>query len=228
MKFFTHLSFYSCLGEGLQLAIETKARYIFAWLILTSVVYFSIQAVVPDTYSFLTSIDTLIPFLPGFVWLYHTLIPVILWTSIYLIKQRFVFFNTVCALTFSMAVLTCFHLAFPSFYPRQELVYESGFSMSLWLVDVTRQFDAACNTFPSGHVTFSWIMFFCIRLSDAAKRDSRIVILYLFWAIFISISTLVLKQHYIFDVVSGIILAYTSVLAGRYMTKRYFNVKENP
>ena len=209
------------------MAIETKAKYVFAWLVATSIVYFSVQAVVPDTYSFLTSLDTIIPFLPEFIWLYHTLIPVILWTSIYLIKQRHVFFNTICGLSFSMAALTCFHLLFPSFYPRQELIYE-GFSLSLWLVDITRQFDAACNTFPSGHVTFSWIMFFCVRLSTIAEQNKRILNIYLAWAVLISISTLVLKQHYIFDVISGIILAYTSVLIGGYMTKRYFNVKENP
>jgi membrane-associated phospholipid phosphatase len=208
------------------MAKETKAKYIFAWLTLTSLIYFSIQAIVPDSYSFMTSLDTAIPFLPGFIWLYHTLVPVILWTSIYLIKRRFVFFNTVCALTFSMAVLTCFHLAFPSFYPRQELVYD-GFSASLWLVEITRQFDAACNTFPSGHVTFSWIMFFCVRLSDAFRIGVKISNIYLLWAIFISISTLVLKQHYIFDVVSGIILGYISVVIGSYMTKRHFNVEEN-
>jgi membrane-associated phospholipid phosphatase len=208
-------------------AIQTKAKYVFAWLIITSLVYFSVQAVVSDTYSFLSPFDEAIPFLPGFIWIYHTLIPVIVGTAIFSLRRRRAFFNTIVALTFSMAALTCFHLAFPSYYPRQELFLDADSSVSLWLVSTTRQFDAACNTFPSGHVTFSWIMYFCARLSDNIRRTSKLIYVYLFWAVLISISTLVLKQHYIFDVASGIILAYISMMVGCAVTSRYMNVEVN-
>ena len=102
------------------MAIETKAKYIFAWLAVTSIVYFSVQAVVSDAYTFLSPLDDEIPFIPGFIWLYHTLVPVIVGTTIFSMHRRRVFFNTIAALTFSMAVLTCFHLIFPSYYPRQD------------------------------------------------------------------------------------------------------------
>ena len=207
------------------MAIETKAKYIFAWLAITSIVYFSVQAVASDTYSFLTPLDDKIPFIPSFIWLYHTLMPVIIGTTIFSMHRRRVFFNTVSALTFSMAVLTCFHLVFPSYYPRQELFLDANSSASLWLVEITRQFDAACNTFPSGHVTFSWIIYFCARMSDSIKRTNKLIHIYLLWAVLISISTLVLKQHYIFDVLSGIILAYISVMVGCTATSRYINVE---
>ena len=207
------------------MAIETKAKYVFAWLITTSIVYFSVQAVVSDTYSFLNPFDEGIPFIPEFIWLYHTLVPVIVGTTIFSMHRRRVFFNTIAALTFSMAVLTCFHLIFPSYYPRQELLTGAGSSASLWLVEITRQFDAACNTFPSGHVTFSWIIYFCARMSDNIKRTNKLIYIYLLWTILISISTLVLKQHYIFDVISGIILAYISVMVGCAATNRYMNVE---
>ena len=207
------------------MAIETKAKYIFAWLAITSLAYFAVQAVVSDTYSFLIPLDNEIPFIPEFIWLYHTLVPVIVSTAIFSMHRRRVFFNTIAALTFSMAVLTCFHLLFPSYYPRQELYLEANYSASLWLVDITRQFDAACNTFPSGHVTFSWIIYFCARLSDRIRHTNKLIYIYLLWTILISISTLVLKQHYIFDVISGIILAYISVMVGCIATNRYMNVE---
>jgi membrane-associated phospholipid phosphatase len=207
------------------MAIETKAKYVFTWLITTSIVYFSVQAVVSDTYSFLNPLDEGIPFIPEFIWLYHTLVPVIVGTTIFSMHRRRVFFNTIAALTFSMAALTCFHLIFPSYYPRQELLTGAGSSVSLWLVEITRQFDAACNTFPSGHVTFSWIIYFCARMSDNIKRTNKLIYIYLLWTILISISTLVLKQHYIFDVISGIILAYISVMVGCAATNRYMNVE---
>lgn len=209
------------------MAIETKAKYVFAWLAVTSIVYFSVQAVVSDTYSFLSPLDRRIPFIPEFIWLYHTLVPVIVGTTIFSMHRRRVFFNTIAALTLSMAVLTCFHLVLPSYYPRQELLLGADSSVSLWLVELTRQFDAACNTFPSGHVTFSWILYFCARQADSIKRANKLIYIYLLWTILVSISTLVLKQHYIFDVISGIILAYISVMIARVVTSRYINVETN-
>lgn len=209
------------------MAIETKAKYIFAWLAITSIVYFTVQAVVSDTYSFMTPLDGKIPFIPEFIWLYHTLVPVIIGTTVFSMHRRRVFFNTVAALTFSMAVLTCFHLVFPSYYPRQDLFLDANSSLSLWAVDLTRQFDAACNTFPSGHVTFSWIIYFCARMSESIRRSKKRIYSYLLWAALISVSTLVLKQHYIFDVISGIILAYISVLVGQNTVNRYLNAENN-
>jgi membrane-associated phospholipid phosphatase len=208
-------------------ALETKAKYIFTWLLVTSILYFSVQAVVGHNYSFLTPLDSMIPFVPDFVWVYHTLIPVILYTTIFLMQKRRVFFSTVASLTFSMAVLTAFHLFFPSYYPRQELDSSAQATMSVWLVELTREFDAACNTFPSGHVTFSWVIYFSVLESACAKRSKSFRSIYLLWAVGISFSTLLLKQHYIFDVVAGIMLAHASVMIGKELINRYLDNEAN-
>ncbi len=202
------------------MALETKAKYILAWLFVSSAVYFSVQALVIHGYSFLTPVDGLIPFIPEFVWIYHTLIPVIVGTTIFSMQRRDVFFKTVIALTLSMAVLAVFHVFFPSYYPRQEIEPTSYFSVSVWLVEITRQFDAACNTFPSSHVAFSWVLYFCICDSEYAKRKKSIPSTYLLWAVLVSLSTLFLKQHYIFDVFAGIILAYFMVVISKQITKK--------
>jgi len=205
------------------MALETKAKYIFTWLIVTSALYFSVQAVVTHGYSFLTPLDGLIPFVPELVWLYHTLFPVIVCTTVFSMQNRRVFFNTVAALTLSMGILTVFHLLFPSYYPRQELEPSTLSSVSVWLVEFTREFDAACNTFPSGHVAFSWILYFCVLDSDCAKRNKSFRSTYLLWTVGITLSTLLLKQHYIFDVIAGIILAYASVYIGKKFMNRCLN-----
>jgi membrane-associated phospholipid phosphatase len=210
------------------MALETKARYIFVWLVVTSVLYFSVQAIVTHGYSFLTPLDGMIPFVPEFVWLYHTLIPVILVTTIFSMQKRRVFFNTTSALTISMAVLTVFHLLFPSYYPRQEIEPSTLFSASIWFVELTREFDAACNTFPSGHVAFSWILYFCMLDSECVKKSKSFRNTYLLWTVGISLSTLFLKQHYVFDVIAGIIIAYLSVIIGKNFVNRYLNNEANP
>lgn len=194
------------------MALKIKAKYMFTWLLGTSFMYFLVQFIATDDYSFMTPFDYAVPFIPEFIWIYHTLIPVIIVSTIFSMEKRDVFFNTLIALTFSVIVLTLFHIVFPSFYPRQEIQVDT---MSLWLVEVTRMIDASCNTFPSGHVTFAWILFFCIRDANCIKRTKALHLAYLLWAILIAISTVVLKQHYVFDVVAGIVLAWFSMTVAK-------------
>jgi membrane-associated phospholipid phosphatase len=196
---------------------DTKAKYVLIWLFATSAIYFLVQFVVSHSYSFMTPVDNLIPFVPEFIWLYHTLIPVIIITTIFSMERRDVFFNTIVALTFAAVILSIFHIIFPSFYPRE--VIETS-SISLWLVEITRSVDAPCNTFPSGHVTFSWIIYLSICKADCIKRTKWLRLTYLLWAVLIAASTLMLKQHYVFDVVSGLILAGLCVSLARRLRGR--------
>ena len=207
------------------MARETKAKYILIWLSVTSVLYFLVQFAVSHSYSFMTPLDNLVPFVPEFIWLYHTLIPAIVVTTIFSMEKREVFFNTILALSISAIVLTLCHVLLPSFYPRQEI---DASSVSLWLVEVTRSFDAACNTFPSGHVTFAWILYFCICDAECIKRTKWLRLTYLLWAILIALSTLVLKQHYVFDVVAGLALAWLSVTIAKKIRGRYFLCEQKP
>ena len=208
------------------MAPRVKATYMFVWLFVTSVLYFSAQAIATHSYSFMTPLDGVFLFVPEFVWVYHTLIPVIIGTTVFSMQRRDVFFTTVSALTFAVLVLTVFHILLPSFYPRQPL--DPALSLSVWLVQVTRDVDAACNTFPSGHVAFAWVLYFCVRLSEVAKRRKSLSALYLLWAALISLSTLMLKQHYIFDVIAGIFLAYIAVTMARKGVDRFLDEMSSP
>ena len=75
---------------------------------------------------------------------------------------------------------------------------------------MTRRIDGANNTFPSGHVCFAWIMYWGIYFSEVANKFKVLRSLFCLWAIGISLSTLVLKQHYLIDVGSGFLLATIS------------------
>ena len=206
------------------MALKIKAKYMLSWLLGTSLIYFLVQFIATDDYSFMTPFDHVVPFIPEFIWVYHTLIPIIIVSTIFSMERRDVFFNTLIALTFSVLVLTFFHILFPSFYPRQEIEVDT---ISLWLVEVTRMIDASCNTFPSGHVTFALILFFSIRDANCIKRTKVFHLAYLLWAILIAISTIVLKQHYVFDAVSGIVLAWLSVIVAKRIRGK-ISAKQNP
>ena len=184
----------------------TKVKYLTLFIIFNFISYFSIQLLfTASEYNFLISLDHSIPFVPEFVWIYHTLIPIILITMFSFVSRKEVFLSAFTAYMIASVTLSVFYILFPSFYPRESFVDPS--SVSGWLVELTRMIDGANNTFPSGHVTFSWLLAFFVGLTQYAKKYSWIKIIYYIWAILVTLSTLALKQHFIVDVLSGILLA---------------------
>lgn len=185
--------------------VQSKIKYVLFFVLLNLITYFSIQALITtNEFDFTTTLDKQIPFVPEFIWAYHTLIPVIGISMVMLLKRRDVFLTTFFAFLLATLVLSLFYIFLPSFYPRTAIV---DVNLSTWLVSLTRIIDGPHNTFPSGHVTFSWLIVFAVYGSTYAKKCTWAKTAYTLWAILISISTLTLKQHYIIDVASGFLLA---------------------
>ena len=155
----------------------TKVKYIGLFIIFNFVSYFSIQFfLTASEYDFLTSFDHLIPFIPEFIWVYHTLIPIILITMFSFMIKKEVFLSAFTAYMIASIILSTFYILFPSFYPRESFV--DPVSISGWLVELTRVIDGANNTFPSGHVTFAWLLAFFINLTQYAKKHTWIKLVF--------------------------------------------------
>lgn len=197
--------------------VVRKANYVLLFGIINLFTYFLIQDCVTHKYSFLTDIDRAIPFMPEFVWIYHSLLPVIGVTMVLLARTKKLFFNALWACVATTLILHFFYVTFPSFYPRPEFVPQD---LSEMLVQVSYDIDNSSNTFPSGHVAFAWIMFWIAKHSQRAKRTPIIINFYLFWAIGISISTLAIKMHYIVDVFGGFVVASSSFFIMREIIRR--------
>jgi len=182
-----------------------KAKYLLTMLSLYLGSYLWIQAsITSHKFDFLTGYDVAIPFMPEFVWIYHSILPAIVISMMLMVKTREVFLNTFWAAIMVTIILNISYVFFPSFYPRMDFEVNT---LSEAILAWTRQIDASNNTFPSGHVSFAWLLCMGIWNSILSREFSYIKWIYFLWAIAISLSTLVLKQHYIIDVVSGIILA---------------------
>jgi membrane-associated phospholipid phosphatase len=212
--------------EGPNLPLKLRLKYIFLVAILYLSSYFGIQNLVElPAFDFLIPFDKQIPLIPEFIWLYSSLIPVLVASTAFLVRSKKVFWTTVGSIVLSMIVLDICYVLAPSFYPRETLEITN---ISTWLLDLTRQIDGANNTFPSGHVTLAWILFWAISYSKCALKHPSIKILTGLWAIGISVSTLVLKQHYIVDVIGGFVLAYVCWLTTRWLLKGTKFIQENP
>ncbi len=194
---------------------SVKATYLFFVLMFSLGTYFAIQsAVTSSDIDLMLSLDRTIPLLPDFIWAYHSLLPVIIFTSIFLVEEKINVYRLIAACIISTVILNIFYIYYPSFYPRSEFQFDMA-GPSEWLLAWTREVDGSNNTFPSGHVTFSWIMFWSIRFSKISEKFNWLTPTYFVWAMLVSFSTLALKQHYIVDVFSGMILATLTYIISR-------------
>lgn len=158
----------------------------------------------PPQYLPLTETDRAIPFLPWSVLVY---------TSEYLFfafgyiafkddynRNRYIwsYFGVllVGALVF---------IFFPTTYPRGDFPLPNGMnSFTMLVFSALREIDDPSNCFPSMHVTCCYLTAFAFL----PKTESRVTFwFFLIWATLISASTLPTKQHYIADVLGGLVLS---------------------
>ena len=72
------------------------------------------------------------------------------------------------------------------------------------MVDALHVLDAPTNAWPSLHISLSLLHFLWI---DARTRERSLRSLHLVWFVLLSASVLLTKQHYVFDFVTGSLLA---------------------
>jgi membrane-associated phospholipid phosphatase len=78
------------------------------------------------------------------------------------------------------------------------------------------QTDRAANTAPSGHTFYSVLSLLYLARWRPNYRLAGIIVTFIILA-----STLLTKQHYIVDIISGIALAVLAYLTGRYIQQRW-------
>jgi membrane-associated phospholipid phosphatase len=124
-------------------------------------------------------------------------------------RTRRAYLRTQLACSLASLIAFAIYLAAPMPYPRPTHALDGFWGTLLsfeWSLDEPR------NTFPSLHVAFGWLLFLGLREEAPRWRP-----LLLFLAVAISISTVLVKQHFIADVGGGALLAWVAWrVAGRW------------
>ena len=114
----------------------SKTKYLTLFIVFNIISYFGIQLLLTvNKYNFLISFDYAIPFIPEFVWIYHTLLPVILITMFSFVVKKKIFLSAFTAYMIASVTLSAFYILFPSFYPRENFIDSS--SISGFLVELS-------------------------------------------------------------------------------------------
>ncbi len=156
-----------------------------------------------SNYSFLLDIDHIIPFVPGMVWIYISTYIVIPLVG-FLIKDTKDFYRLAVTIVISWLITYPFFYFFPATYPRPDFALVD---LSTWMLKLNYIHDVANNTFPSLHVSLSFVIAF--TMVHISKKKN---ILWIIWAMLISLSTVMVKKHFIVDTFGGLIVAQIAFL----------------
>jgi membrane-associated phospholipid phosphatase len=143
--------------------------------------------------------EALIPFVPASLFIYISVY--LIFPIAFLLLNKLEDFEKL-ALVFLITSLVhyAFFLLMPvHFTLRPDL--ENGQGVLASLIRLFYTFDQTTNCFPSMHVSFAFLSYYGMK-----KFRPEHAPIFLFMALAISLSTLLMKQHYLLDVVSAYLL----------------------
>ncbi len=148
-----------------------------------------------------TKIDYRIPFNPRWVWPYYYYYLLLLF-PIFLIKDRQELRKGILCFAITGLITSVFFLLWPTQMLRP-VVY--GDSLAIRLVRGIYHRDEPFNCFPSQHVAYSFTAAFIIL-----RNNRTLGVFGLVAALTVAASTVLIKQHWLVDIPSGIAVAAIS------------------
>jgi membrane-associated phospholipid phosphatase len=144
----------------------------------------------------------MIPFIPQTIWIYTT--EYLLFPIVYLMSRDLTNCNKyLYAFFIQQSIAVAIFWFWPTIYPRHLFpLPEDLDALSYYVFSGLRSTDSPANCCPSLHVSSVYLSSF-LFLNEQQKKFPFFFI----WATLIALSTLTTKQHYIIDVVTGLLLA---------------------
>jgi membrane-associated phospholipid phosphatase len=187
-----------------NISTSQRIRYVLIFLLIYfvwSVTYTAIGAWASAgiLYTLPTPLDDAIPFVPEFEFIYVLgylipFVPIFVVQETSRLNQLIAAFITMNVIAFSIFMF------FPVYCPRPKFEVNS---VATYLLSLEYATDKPVNNFPSLHAAIAWLLFL------GCRRYARWVSgAMLFAAIGICIAALFVKQHYVVDIVAGILLAW--------------------
>ena len=183
---------------------------------LQALIYYFIKFCQSDYHYF---IDSKIPFIPLSVYIYDIFYPFVFLIFYYIFcKDKKTYYNGIIAGIIGYLICDIIFYMYPTIMVRNDI---SGVNMDFLtslVVKITYLYDEPpLNCFPSIHCLFCFQVIVTTIFSKNIKVKNKIIISII--SLLIIISTLLVKQHYFYDVIGALIICIISNIA-LYITKR--------
>jgi membrane-associated phospholipid phosphatase len=150
-----------------------------------------------------TAVDRAIPLLPVTTWFYEPLYVGIFVIGVIGFQSRWLFHRALICVAGNAVVGAIGHSLVRAQYPRPILA-QPYVDLSVAFLAFVYRIDPPGNVFPSLHVAHAFVLALLLRLDRP-----RLGALALLMALVLAASTLTTKQHFLADVIAGLIMALT-------------------
>ena len=190
-----------------------------------SIGYYGIKLFEIDFHTINSPIDGMIPFVPQMIFFYSIWYPFIFLILYYIYKKDYnVFRNGIIIGTIAYLITDIIFVVYPTIMVRPEVVYEELDFLTALLMKITYLGDnPAVNCFPSIHCLYCFhIMFMFTLLKGTTWRQKAFVYI---MGLLIIASTVMVKQHYFYDIIGSLVLAILTNGIGYLLIRIKNNVK---
>jgi membrane-associated phospholipid phosphatase len=151
-------------------------------------------------------LDRAFPLIPAWAFVYGALYLFLILLPIFVVRQTEQIRRTVFAyLLVWITSYVVFFVGYPTVAPRPDKVIGEGFAV--WGLRALYSSDPPYNCFPSLHVAHSFVSALtCYRVHRGLGIVATIA------AALVALSTLFTRQHYVLDVIAGVLLAVVAYI----------------
>ena len=179
---------------------------IIALMLVQAIFYWGVKLFQVDYHFINAVIDSKIPFIPHFVYVYDMFYPMVLLTMYYIYcKDRKSYYKGVLAGIIGFLICDIIFISYPTIMNRPIVDYNSLDWLTGLVLKITYLADTpALNCCPSIHCLFCYQAIFSLCISKKIKWKVKVpASLFL---IAIVISTMLVKQHYFYDVIIALVI----------------------
>ncbi|MBS5964482.1 phosphatase PAP2 family protein [Finegoldia magna] len=195
----------------LKFILEVYAVYL-VW-------FFAMEKIPNRNYHIVYSkLDDYIPFYKPAILIYSSWFLMLVIPFVYLLKRKSYdnMYNIIIPMFLAMYISLIIYVIYPTALDIR-VTDITGNDICSWIIRKIQGIDAPNNVCPSIHVSTTVIIYNQFR--KILKDNKKSKAFFLLWSVGICISTMLVKQHSIIDVVCGIILAHAILFV--------FNKKQN-
>lgn len=158
------------------------------------------------------ALDRALPLIASWAVVYGALYLFLILLPVFVVRQDELIRRTVYAyLLIWITSYIFFFVVYPTAAPRPAKVIGEGFAV--WGLRALYSLDPPYNCFPSLHVAHS-----CVSALACGRVHRRLGMIATICAIFVAVSTVFTKQHYVLDVIAG---AFLALVAYSMFLRRY-------
>lgn len=198
---------------------QNPLKFILEVYVVYLVWFFAMEKIPNRNYHIVYSkLDDYIPFYKPAILMYSSWFLMLVIPFVYLLKRKSYdnMYNIIIPMFLAMYISLIIYVIYPTALDIR-VTDITGNDICSWIIRKIQGIDAPNNVCPSIHVSTTVIIYNQFRKIFKDNKKSKAF--FLLWSVGICISTMLVKQHSIIDVVCGIILAHAILFV--------FNKKQN-